>query len=48
MAFISFEELIGYGGREANAALGFSGWFFRGQSFHANVTSLFYSLDRII
>jgi len=45
MAFIIFEELIGYSGRETNAVLSFISWFFRGQSYNANVNFLSYSLD---
>lgn len=29
IAFTVFEELIGYSGRETNAALSFISWFFR-------------------
>lgn len=48
MAFIIFGEQIRHSGREANAVLSFMSWLFRGQSDNADVTFLFYSLDRQI
>lgn len=48
MAFLIFDELICYSGREKNAVLSFISCFFGGQSSNANVMFLFYSLDRVI